>query len=48
VAAAFFGVYVVAFLLRFLLLDRLFARLHRREAAVVGPQPNARRNRGSA
>jgi putative flippase GtrA len=48
VAAAFFGVYVVAFLLRFLLLDRLFARLNRREAAVVGLPPNARRNRESA
>ena len=31
VAAAFLGVYVVVFLLRFWLLDRLFARLHRRD-----------------
>jgi hypothetical protein len=48
VAAAFFGVYVVAFLLRFVLLDRLFTRLHRRDGAVAGAQHNARRNRGAA
>jgi putative flippase GtrA len=34
VAAAFFGVYVVMFFLRFLLLDRLFARLSRAEDAA--------------
>jgi putative flippase GtrA len=48
VAAAFLGVYVVAFLVRFLLLDRLFTRLQRRDGAVVGAQHNPRRNRGSA
>ena len=33
VAAVFLGTYVVVFALRFVLLDRLFARLHARESA---------------
>jgi putative flippase GtrA len=33
VAAVFLGTYVVVFALRFVLLDRLFARLHERETA---------------
>ena len=32
-AGAFLGVYVVMFLVRFWLLNRLFARLHRRDRA---------------
>lgn len=43
VAAAFLGVYVVAFLVRFWLLDRLFARLHRRDRDVADPDPTLRR-----
>jgi hypothetical protein len=37
VAAVFLGTYVVVFGLRFLLLDRMFARLHAREAAQRPP-----------
>jgi putative flippase GtrA len=41
VAAAFLGVYVVVFLLRFWLLDRLFARLQHRDrrSAQDAPEP---------
>jgi putative flippase GtrA len=48
VAAAFLAVYVVAFLARFLLLDRLFTRLHRRDGAGVGAHHDARSDRGAA
>ena len=45
-AGAFLGVYVVMFLLRFWLLNRLFARLHRRDRAhaaqITTPQSTRR------
>lgn len=37
VAVTFLGVYVVAFLVRFWLLDRVFTRLERRDAERAGP-----------
>lgn len=42
-AAAFLGVYVVMFLVRFWLLNRLFARLHRRDHAVHLDRPETSR-----
>jgi hypothetical protein len=43
VAVAFLGVYVVVFLLRFWLLDRVFARLSARDTPLPRPDPEPRR-----